>query len=165
VIRNIDSGNIIAKYYVRVQHEQPGRTSIQSTLDWWETQKSESPEAYEEIFNPQLHRYPLTEALKGFNNFLVQHAPDRPKIFGNSDSYDNQSVIHAMHQNGIEPAWDYGCNQSLRTIAWIGRVLLDIDPKYQLPFKGHKHNALDDAIHESDYLYAIYSALKDAIEH
>jgi hypothetical protein len=87
----------------------------------------------------------------------------RAKVFGNSDSFDNSAVKHAMKSFEIVPAWDHGCDQNLRTAVLMGRILLGFDPKKDLVFKGNKHCALDDALHESEYLYLIFKAFEEKL--
>lgn len=60
-----------------------------------------------------------------------------------------------MNSLNIKPVWDHGCDQNLRTAVLLGRILLGIAPKYDLPLQGNKHHALDDAQHESEYFYQI----------
>jgi hypothetical protein len=50
----------------------------------------------------------------------------------------------------------------VRTIVELGRKLLNFDPKKDMPFKGEKHNALADAIHQAKYVSAIYQKLAEA---
>ena len=165
VIINIFTGDVISKFYVRcdVQSQLKIRTTDQETFDWWESQLKEYPNSYNEIFSDKLSRVDLKEALNQLNDFLKSHLPNRPQVVGNGPEFDNVIVVNAMQQAGIEPAWDHGCNQSLRTFVFLGRYLLNIDPKYKLEFKGEKHHALNDAIYEAEYLHFIFNALLNAI--
>lgn len=38
-------------------------------------------------------------------------------------------------------------------------ALIGFDPKRDMPFKGTRHNALDDAIHQAKYVSAIWKKL------
>lgn len=165
VIKNIYTGDVASKFYVRcnVQPQLKIRTTDKETFDWWEKQLKEYPLSYNEVFSEKLPRVNLEDALNQLNDFLNLNLPGRPQVIGNGPEFDNVIVVNAMDQAGIKPAWDHGCNQSLRTFVFLGRHLLNIDPKYKLEFKGEKHHALNDAIYEAEYLHFIFKSLLDAI--
>lgn len=160
VIKNLFTGKVVDVFYVRCELEEQfdSRVSDLPTLNWWEEQRKEYPRSYDEVFNPLLSRKPLHEALDLLNAFLVFHLPNRPQVVGNGCEFDNAIVIDAMEYFDIKPAWDHGCNQSLRTAIMMGRMLLGIDPKYDLEFEGDKHHALNDAQHEANYLREVFKA-------
>ena len=79
------------------------------------------------------------------------------------EEFDNVLLADAYDKWGIEQPWQFRGNQSLRTAVWMGRKLLDIDPKYDLQFEGIQHHALHDARHEAKYLLHIMGAFKKAI--
>ena len=162
VIVNIFTGEIVSRFYIRCKTEyQANRTHSSDTMAWWLKQE-EAP--YLEVFNEKLHRFHLHLALNMLNDFIIDHIPERPQIFGNGPEFDNALLEHAMKQENIQPAWDHGCNQSLRTMVFIGRQLLNYDPKKTLPFKGVPHHALNDAEHEAQYLCSIISKLTQALK-
>ncbi len=164
-IKNIYTGDVVGTFYVRcdLKPQLKTRTTDQSTCDWWETQKKEYPLSFNEVFSDKLYRVSLKDALNQLNDFLNLHLPVRPQVIGNGPEFDNVIVGNAMDQAGIKPAWDHGCNQSLRTFVFLGRHLLNIDPKYKLEFKGDRHHALNDAVYEAEYLHFIFKSLLDAI--
>jgi len=151
--------------------EQEGiRSHSQDTLDWWQKIREQNPEAYlatfpdKTVFSQGNDYGLLPYTLNAFNEFLrAQFGDERIQIMGNGSEFDNAILMHAMHQFGIEPAWDHGGNQSLRTPVWMGRLLLDYDPKYELEFEGIKHHALHDARHEAKYLHLIVKMFQEKL--
>lgn len=129
VIKNIYTGKVVDTFYVRceIPSQLKIRTTDQGTCDWWEKQLKEYPSSYNEIFSDELSRIDLNDALNQLNDFLNLNLPGRPQVVGNGPEFDNVIVNNAMDQAGIKPAWDHGCNQSLRTFVFLGRHLLNID--------------------------------------
>lgn len=160
VVVDVPRGEIVGEFYTRADHlNQTDRTTDEDTLRFWGKQKAASPIAWEEMFNQALGRPPLLHALNELSDFLGhQFGGDRVQLMGNGPEFDNVILAHAYAQVGIPAPWDYGANQSLRTVAWFGRMFLGMDPKYSLAFEGAKHQALDDARHEARYLIEITRA-------
>ncbi|MGD1507122.1 3'-5' exonuclease [Vibrio harveyi] len=134
-----------------------------STMAFWEKQKTESPEAYAELFSAekQEERLSLPEALHQIAYYIKENTPEGTKaqVMGNGPEFDNVILSHAYKEAGIEQPWYFLGNQSLRTACLLGRLLLGIDPKYTLERKGPLHHALYDALHEAEYLIEITSSL------
>ncbi|MGL6052688.1 MAG: 3'-5' exonuclease, partial [Aeromonas salmonicida] len=134
------------------------------TMAFWERQKSESPVAWEEMFG-NAGRLFLVDALQALSNFLGRHFDKVAvvELMGNGSEFDNVLLADAYQQWGVDQPWWFRGNQSLRTVVWMGRQLLGIDPKYQLPFEGTRHHALHDARHEAAYLIHILTAFKQGL--
>lgn len=154
---------IVDEFYSRVALSQ-GRLREADTLAWWEQQKVKNPEAWVEVFSsgarPSLH-YVLEALAKFLGRHFDQVGP--VELMGNGSEFDNVLLADAYDKWGIEQPWQFRGNQSLRTAVWMGRKLLDIDPKYDLQFDGIQHHALHDARHEAKYLLHIMGAFKKAI--
>jgi len=161
VVVNVFTGEEISEFYeiceITSQTEAFDRVVDKSTQDWWLSQREEYPSAFADAFDPDLPRESLQDVLHEFNEWVSKHCGNRPLVMGNGPEFDNAILTHAMDYFGIEPCWDYGCNQSLRTVVMMGRMLLGFDPKYDLEFDGEKHIAIDDARHEAKYLIEIFS--------
>jgi hypothetical protein len=170
VIGNVVTGEILGEYYYRVSAvDQEGRIIDNDTIvGFWGDSSKVSLEAQKEIFNTMLERMPLSDALLKLNSDIVEfknrHKLKRIDIMGNGSEFDNAIVIEACHEFDIKPAWSHSNNQSLRTLVWLGRLALGIDPKYDIPFDGVVHNALDDCRHEFKYAAAIVKSLLSAIK-
>ena len=154
---------IVDEFYSRVALSQ-GRQRDAGTLDWWEQQKVKNPEAWVEVFSSG-DRPSLPYLLEALSSFLDSHFGQvgPVELMGNGSEFDNVLLADAYEQWGIAQPWQFQGNQSLRTAVWMGRKLLDIDPKYDLQFEGIQHHALHDARHEAKYLLHIMGAFKKAI--
>lgn len=160
VIVDVTQLQAIDEFYCRVSLEQ-GRSRDDDTLAFWERQRVESPAAWEEIFG-NAGRLFLVDALRALSGFLSRHFSGvaAVELMGNGSEFDNVLLADAYRQWGVEQPWLFRGNQSLRTVVWMGRSLLGIDPKYQLPFEGARHHALHDARHEAAYLIDILARFK-----
>lgn len=156
---------VVDEFYCRVDHNQVNRTTSQGTMAFWRQQEHESPAAWAELFNPAGQRLFITNALELLSAFLLKAFGriEDVQLMGNGSEFDNVILAHACEQWGMEQPWHFRGNQSLRTAVWMGRVLLGVDPKYQLPFEGVRHHALHDARHEAAYLIAIMKAFRERI--
>lgn len=165
VVVDLGSLVVVDEFYCRVDHNQVNRSRSEGTLAFWEQQRQESPAAWDELFNPAGQRLFITTALELLAAFLLKafgRAED-VQLMGNGSEFDNVILAHAYEQWGMAQPWHFRGNQSLRTAVWMGRVLLGIDPKYQLPFEGVRHHALHDARHEAAYLIAILKAFRERL--
>ncbi len=161
VLVDVLDGRSVAEFYQRVEMDtQLQRDSDQDTIRWWSEQNKRNNAAFREVFCSDLHRLPLKTVLLEFERFLSLHfGQTKRQVMGNGPEFDNAILAHAYQQCGLSPAWHYAGNQSLRTVVWMGRVLLGVDPKYG-ENAGIKHHALDDARHEARYLLDIMQALQ-----
>lgn len=152
----------VTAFYRLVDTEyQCERTRSIGTVEWWEKQRIDNQVAYNHVHGLiNAYRPNLDKALKELNCFIKGNMGERPQVMGNGSEFDNVIIEHAMRERSIEPAWDHGCNQSLRSVVWMGRLLLDFDPKKTLEFSGIQHHALHDARHESKYLMSIIAEFR-----
>ncbi|MEN9531946.1 MAG: hypothetical protein RIQ83_1170 [Pseudomonadota bacterium] len=160
VIVDVAQLQVVDEFYCRVDLAQ-GRQRDDDTLAFWERQKVESPAAWEEMFG-NAGRLFLVDALQALSTFLSRYFSKvaAVELMGNGSEFDNVLLADAYRQWGVEQPWWFRGNQSLRTVVWMGRQLLGIDPKYQLPFEGVRHHALHDARHEAAYLLDIMASFK-----
>ncbi|MCX4045671.1 MULTISPECIES: 3'-5' exonuclease [Aeromonas] len=163
VIVDVAQLRAVDEFYCRVDLAQ-GRQHDDDTMAFWERQRIESPAAWEEMFG-NAGRLFLVDALKALSNFLGRHFDKvaTVELMGNGSEFDNVLLADAYLQWGVDQPWWFRGNQSLRTVVWMGRQLLGIDPKYQLPFEGCRHHALHDARHEAAYLIHILTAFKQGL--
>ncbi|MFM5431429.1 3'-5' exonuclease [Aeromonas veronii] len=165
VVVDLGSLAVVDEFYCRVDHNQVNRSRSEGTLAFWEQQRQESPAAWDELFSPAGQRLFITSALELLATFLLKAFGriEDVQLMGNGSEFDNVILAHAYEQWGMAQPWHFRGNQSLRTAVWMGRVLLGIDPKYQLPFDGVRHHALHDARHEAAYLIAILKAFRERL--
>jgi len=111
-----------------------GFTVSQSTLDWWDQQ---DPDARAYAFNGEGD---IQEALKALVQFYELN--ECTEIWSKGSLADIRWINNALDYFGIERPWKYYKEFCLRT-------LLKSVPKFDMPFVGMPHNALDDAIHQA----------------
>ncbi|TNI81191.1 hypothetical protein CF116_09400 [Aeromonas veronii] len=163
VIVDVEQLVAVDEFYCRVSLHQP-RQRDEIIMSWWDQQRIDSPQAWLEMFK-NTDRLCLADALDALKDFLARHFPRAlaVELMGNGPEFDNVILEDAYSQCGIELPWSFRGNQSLRTVVLMGRLLLDIDPKFQIEFEGIRHHALHDARHEATYLISILRPFKQAI--
>lgn len=163
VIVDVEQLIAVDEFYCRVSHHQR-RQRDESIMSWWDQQRIDSPQAWLEMFK-NTDRLCLADALDELKDFLSRHFQRAlsVELMGNGPEFDNVILDDAYSQCGIELPWSFRGNQSLRTVVLMGRLLLDIDPKFQIEFEGIRHHALHDARHEAAYLISILRSFKQAI--
>ena len=161
VVGDILTGQIKDEFYIRVAPQgQETRDVDDSTMEnFWGDYNVVSKEARREVFDTSLPRVKLSEAFAKLNTFIREQG-EPVQVFGNGSEFDNAIVLEAYRYYGIFPAWKHWCNQSVRTLVYTGRLLMGVDPKYDIPFEGIPHHALHDARHEFKYIHHIMSSLK-----
>ncbi|HFQ5182576.1 TPA: 3'-5' exonuclease [Vibrio vulnificus] len=166
VVVDVFKGKEVDRFYSRCDIDsQPERDQDAGTLKLWDGVRKDHPEAYDEAFCTDLERESLTNALVGLDGFLARNfGEDKYQVMGNGPEFDNVILADAYDEMCLRQPWHYGGNQSLRTVVLMGRLLLGIDPKYDLEFEGVRHHALYDALHEARYLLAVFGALFKAIK-
>lgn len=156
---------ITGEFYCPVADvDQEDRTLSDSTIEWWESQEDQNPQAYLEAIHRRKGARSLTLALSDMSAWMAAHVPeirDR-QLFGNGPEFDNKIIEHAYKQCGIDSPWRYSNNQSIRTIALVGKQFYGFD-HYKVPFDGVKHHALDDAKHEAKVLMKVWAELDNVI--
>lgn len=106
----------------------------QDTLDWWAEQNETARQlAFSGTEN-------IKDALIRLVNFYTQH--ECTEIWSKGSLADIRWINNALDYFGIERPWKYYKEFCFRT-------LLKSVPKFDMPFLGVQHNALDDAIHQA----------------
>lgn len=130
------------KFYVTIDPatcKEAGLHFSKKTLDWWKTQPNEVRKALRE------NNIPLKDALEQMLEFL------EPKsticCWG---CFDISIIAYALHQVGLEPNWNYWDVIECRSIAKLFGKDITRDKKM-------KHNALQDAIDQSLYIFELFS--------
>lgn len=111
-----------------------GFTVSQSTLEWWDQQSRFARSA---AFNGIYH---IEAALTALVNFYKQY--DCQEIWSKGALADIRWVNNALDYFEMARPWKYYNEFCFRT-------LLKSVPKFEIPFTGVEHNALDDAIHQA----------------
>lgn len=111
-----------------------GFTVSQDTLDWWDTQSASARSA---AFNGTYH---IECALMALVNFYKQY--ECQEIWSKGALADIRWINNALDYFDIKHPWKFSREFCFRT-------LLKSVPKFDIPFSGVEHNALDDAIHQA----------------
>ncbi|WP_312320092.1 exonuclease [Atlantibacter hermannii] len=127
-----------------------------STILWWMKQSSEARSALlvEDAAD-------LDVALTLFSEFLGENAANGTKsvqVWGNGATFDNVLLKQSYELVGGAAPWRFVNDRDVRTIVELGNAV-GINPRYDIPFEGDKHNALADARHQAKYVSAIWQRL------
>jgi hypothetical protein len=130
-------------------------------MDWWLTQDQSVIEQV--LVKSLLSGKDLKETLLAFNKFIIdlkkEHKVKNVVVWGNGVLADNKWLLSAYDACGLTPEWKYSEDRDVRTLVDLGKRILNIDPKKTIPFKGEKHNAIDDCLHQIEYCVEIYRLL------
>ena len=127
-----------------------GRDIDASTVLWWMSQDDNARKQF--ATNHKAAK--MTDVLKDFATFI------KPKslVWGNGASFDLTILSTAYARCKLPLPWMFWDERDVRTIVHIGQAL-GFNPKKDMPFKGVRHNALDDSIHQSKYVSAIWQLI------
>lgn len=160
---NLVTLSIVSEFFVNIDPNcahNVERCVDDSTMEWWHGEGMDG--AREIAFSGDI---PLIDALKKVSSYLKMTYQDlEPELVGNGSEFDNVIVKDAYIQCGLKTPWKFRSNQSLRSVVWLGRVILGVDPKLELEFEGIEHHALDDARHESKYLLSVFKSFFDLVD-
>lgn len=155
---DMDSGRLIDTIHIRFSidnQKELGRHVSKNTMDWWDTQ---SVAARLEAFN-QDGALTLAAACQKFDDWVVSVRKQDPRMqlfmWANDPDFDMKMLTSAFRAVGKEPPWQFWEYQSVRTMKRLAKKL-----KIELPKReGTHHNALDDAIHQTKIVTAVWSAI------
>ena len=128
------------------------------TILWWMKQ---SPEARSAILVDDA--VGLVEALENFNGFIADNAANGSasvQLWGNGSSFDC-TILESAFELADTPFpikhWNF---RDVRTVVELGKAV-GLNARYEIPFEGDQHNALDDARHQVKYVSAIWQRLTE----
>ena len=154
------TGSTGARFYARVDFSsdmQLGAKPSGDTLKWWLKQ---SGEARAELVSDEAQ--PIGKALSQLSKFIRENQfpidPKHLRVWGNGATFDNVILRAAYARVGLKAPWPFWGDLDVRTVVEMGRAI-GFDPKYSMTFKGERHNALDDAIHQAAYVSEIWQRL------
>ena len=159
---NIETGEVSASFYSEVNLQSSldaGLRMDANTVLWWLKQTKEA----QEVFRNNDKAPPLLKVLDDLSTFIVSHAEDDikdVKIWANSPIFDNIIVETAFKKCGLTKPWHYSGDRCVRTILHLGKEILGINTRTQVPFEGTRHNAASDAAHQAKCVSVVYSAFK-----
>ena len=125
-----------------------GRSFTTDTLEFWIKQPGESSGA---LFEGDVHTVSqLKSELKEYVGYFDE-------VWGNGSNFDIAILENLLE---VYTPWQFWNIRDVRTINKVGKEIV----KYQLKereFKGVKHHALDDAIHQAEYVCEIFAMLRN----
>jgi DNA polymerase III epsilon subunit-like protein len=136
---------ILDTFYTNVDTSsclQYGLTISPDTVAWWEQQGEEAQKVLGK------NQVSLPDALTRFKQWFGDKTLP---TWGNGSNFDNPIMEHAFRKTGIKCPWEFWHDRCFRTI----KSMFDI----KRDFKGVKHYALDDAIHQAEILIEIQNIL------
>ncbi len=143
VVFDPDTGIIGEKFSVNVDPQTclaVGMTTSEDTLKWWSAQSSAAQAAWK--VNP----ISIQDCLKQFTEFMVRNKVK--VVYGNGATFDNVIVRNAYAACKMNAPWRYTGDFCFRTLKGLFKVPEPVRA-------GTHHNALDDAVHEANWLIAI----------
>ena len=130
-----------------------GLTMDVSTIIWWMEQ---SDEARPKSNLPYMQ---LPTTLGAFSDFIKAYSSDaKVQPWGNGATFDLIILKSAFQACSIPLPWRFYNERDVRTVVELGRMI-GFDPKKEIPFQGIKHEALDDCLHQIEYVSAIIQRL------
>lgn len=125
-----------------------GRQIDPSTVEWWMGQSDEARSALTSGGS-----YDQYEALTSFGMFLKEDV----RVWGNGATFDISMLENLYRQLGRTIPWKYYNVRDVRTVVAMAKGILNRD---DFTFKGIKHDALADAIHQAKYVSAMWMILR-----
>lgn len=147
-LRMMDCFHVCITPINQVKHFK--RVIDEDTVMWW--MSPERAEPWSQWFNTL--KFDLPTALEGFQIWLTQGQEDsgNQPMWGNGVGFDNVILRNAYNATGQELPWNWFNDRCFRT-------LKSMAPRSLEPTReGTHHNALDDAKHQTRWLYEIIAA-------
>ena len=139
-----ESGELGCRFYqeINIDSAVKSGTISGSTLEWWMGQGAEA----REVFKPGREKMTLANALHELATLMRAKGGGAPRPWGNGASFDITILEHAYDKGciGLVPPWQYFNIRDMRTTMDDADISLG-----GLPSVGTAHNALDDAIFQS----------------
>jgi len=122
-----------------------GLTQSMATVDWWAKQSIEARSAWQTPDAPT-----LLEALTRLSRWLAAHASTSDTApWGNAASFDVVILENAFKAVGADAPWRFWNHMCFRTVK-------SMFPHVATPVRsGTHHNALDDAVFQTEHLLNI----------
>lgn len=161
------TGEILSEFYERADLKgQDSRLRDSATMAFWAEQKLVNRLAWDEVFSTEISRRPLACVLQTFCHWMmaIQETYGEVEVMGNGPEFDNVIMVDALKWCGLDDPWHFRFNQSLRTVVWLARLLLKIDPRNIPLVPGEvQHHALHDARREAKGLYRGVNAFSERL--
>lgn len=125
-----------------------GRSISASTLEFWIRQPQPVSES---LFEGQIH------LISQLSKILYERMPGGAhSVWSNGSNFDI-SILEDLFEKRVP--WHFWDVRDVRTINQIGKEVFGY-PLKERGFDGRPHNALDDAIHQAEYVCEIFSLMR-----
>ncbi|EEQ5615965.1 exonuclease [Escherichia coli] len=147
------TGDMGPEFSKTIDLETAGGVIDRDTIKWWLKQSREAQSA---IMTDEI---PLDDALLQLREFIDENSGEFfVQVWGNGANFDNTILRRSYERQGIPCPWRYYNDRDVRTIVELGKAI-DFDARTAIPFEGERHNALDDARYQAQYVSAIWQKL------
>lgn len=151
-IVHFDQDTIIDQFYTKVSLADcldKGLTQDQSTMDWWAKQSVEARAAWQGDDAPSLQ-----EALTIMTRWMGIHGTVKENCpWGNGADFDLVLLKNAYDAINADPPWQFYNHHCFRTLKNLFQV-------GAMQRRGTHHNALDDAVYQTQWLHRILAVHK-----
>lgn len=143
-------------FYAELTHDlqnqqNRGRTISASTVIWWMKQ---SHAAQRLFHSPAPSTTDTRGSLIAFTQFLADHGGREALLWGNGSDFDNAILGSLYETYGLYRPWSYSNNRCFRTMRNMPGA-----PAKDARIGVH-HNALDDAMTQTQHLQKIFAAMR-----
>jgi hypothetical protein len=157
VIFDLDSDEIHDQFYIeinRASSQEFGLKEDRDTLEWWSEQGEEARALLARCESLDSSES-MADAINLLTRFLSKHSYD---IWANSPSFDLAILGRLYDLLFIDVPWPFYKERDCRTLLAIGKQF-GINAKKDTSFEGVAHNALDDALHQAQYVRVVFRDL------
>lgn len=151
---DIGTGEIIDRFdgtFNLKDQAKAGRTMDVDTVRWWMTQSEDARNA---AFGRSQEKS-TTQVLREVSDFM--NKPERVGgVWGNGAAFDNVILKSLFNTMGVPVPWNYRQDFCYRTF----RTMFETPETYAMEFKGTKHNALDDAMFQTEVLLKLINNIR-----
>lgn len=144
---NIETGTIISTFYKNVVCDNNFKIDYKTVM-WWLEQNDEARKALTEKTEP----VPIDLALTELSNFITDH--ETAIVWGNGSIFDIGLLEYAYDVYNYKYPWEFRNIRDMRTIVNMARATGFKDK--EIEFKGEKHDALNDSVHQAKIISAAY---------
>lgn len=151
-ITHFDQEKILGEFYTPVSLTsclEHGLTQDQSTIDWWAKQSVEARAAWQTEDAPT-----LTDGLTLMYKWMASKGSSKNAApWGNAASFDLVLLNNAFKAIEADPPWIFYnemCYRTLKNMFKVGAMTR----------RGTHHNALDDAVFQTQHLHRILAVHK-----
>lgn len=132
-------------FYTELEWTEQNRLVCENTQDWWEKQSSDTKDALYGLDDLK------TELVR-----LAKFLPNDCKVWGNGCNFDITILEDAYRQHKLDIPWKFWNVRDCRTVK---DMYESSRGGWDKKMGGTKHNALQDAIYQAQYINEMWKSL------